>query len=278
MELRVLVELSADEILNIISGGQDFNIPYEDLQSKEGFDKELEKSQKEVDSIIESLKPQPPPIPIKEIEGLSCKYEGDDLYSRILLESIKKEDPKLYRSLLQSKEYKNNLPISENDLGVKIAGNRDLGFSKKIPSDGITKYVRSKNPNLLEKINEKIFDNLDPLLLGKPSNSGSRKKRKMKILGFEIPLQFIMNKTQIVHVKIGGDDISLDGALEKINSILKTQNSNSNPCDFKDIDENTESERIDGFDANFYPDGDDPIIDDDCLPGVPEDPITGILC
>jgi len=268
-------KMSADEILNIISGGEDFNIPYEDLQSEEGFKKELDISQKEVDSIVESLKPQPLPIPIKDVEDLSCKYEGDDLYSRILLESLKKEDPKLYKSLINSDEYKNNLPISEKDLGVKIADGRDLGFSKKIPSDGITKFIKNKNPELLEKINERVFDNLDPLLLGKPSNSGSRKKRKMKVLGFEIPLQFIMNKSQIVHVKIGGDDINLDGALEKINSILKTQNSNSNPCDFKDIDENTESERIDAFDANFYPDGDDPIIDDDCLPGIPEDPITG---
>ena len=268
-------KMSTEEILSIISGGQDFNIPYEDLQSKDGFDKELEKSQKEVDSIIQSLKPQPLPIPIKEIDDLACKYEGDDLYSRILIESLKREDSKLYNDLLKSDEYKNNSPISENDLGVKISGGRDLGFSKKIPSEGITKYLKRKKPDFLQKINEKIFDNLDPLLLGKPSNSGSRKKRKMKILGFEIPLEFIMNKTQIVHVKIGGDEINLDGALKKINSLLKDQNKNSNPCDFKDIDENTQSERIDGFDANFYPDGDDPIIDDDCLPGIPEDPITG---
>ena len=93
-------KMSADEILNIISGGEDFNIPYEDLQSEEGFKKELDKSQKEVDSIIESLKPQPLPIPIKDVEDLSCKYEGDDLYSRVLLESLKKEDPKLYKSLI----------------------------------------------------------------------------------------------------------------------------------------------------------------------------------
>lgn len=268
-------EMSTEEILNIISGGSDFNIPYEDLQSKEGFEKELDKSQKEVNSIIESLNPQKPPIPIKDIEDLSCNYEGDDLYSRIILETLKREDIKLYNELLESDEYKGNLPVSERDLGVKIAGNRDLGFSKKIPSEGITKYLRSKNPEFLEKTNEKIFDNLDPLLLGKPSNSGSRKKRKMNVLGFEIPLQFIMNGTQIVHVKIGDGEINLDGALEKINSILKTQNSNTNPCDFKDVDENTSSERIDAFDANFYPDGDDPIIDDDCLPGIPEDPITG---
>ena len=264
-------QMSTDEILNIISGGQDFNIPYEDLQSKEGFNKELEKSQKEVDNIIDSLKPQGPPISLKKIEDLSCKYEGDDLYSRIILESIKKEDKKLYDKLVNSDEYKKNISVTEKDLGVSV-GNRDLGFSKKIPSSGITKYLKGKNQDLLEKINEKIFDNIDPLILGKPSNSGSRKKRKMKVLGFDIPLEFIMNKTQIVHVKIGGDDLSIDGALEKINGLLKDQNANTNPCDGV---ENSSSERIDGFDANFFPDGDDPIIDDDCLPGVPEDPITG---
>jgi len=266
--------MSADEILNTISGGQNFNIPYEDLQSKEGFEKELNKTQKEVDGVIKSLNPQKPPIPLKDIEDLACNYEGDDLYSRIILETIRRDDKKLYANLINSAEYKNNLPISETDLGVEVKG-VDLGFSKKIPSEGITKYLKRKNPGFLEKINEKIFDNLDPLILGKPSNSGSRKKRKLNILGFEIPLEFIMNGTQIVHVKIGGDEINLDRALEKINGLLKKQNENSKPCDFDGIDVNTSSERIDGFDANFFPDGDDPIVDDECLPGIPEDPITG---
>ena len=288
---------STDEILNIISGGADLNIPYEDLQSEEGFSKELEKSQKEVDAVIESLKPKPLPLSIEEIEKLSCNYEGDSLYSVILLESLKREDPKSYEKLVSSKEYKENKTISEIDLGVKLTNNKDLGFSKKIPSDGILKYLRKNNPAFLEKTNEKIFDNLDPLLLGKPSNSGSRKKRDLKILGFQMPLEFIMNKQEIVHVKIGGDDINLDGALEKINGILKKQNKNSNPCSFKDLKEDspdsdtsgesdsdksgestddiTRSVRIEDFDSNFYPDGDDPIIDDDCLQGFPEDPITG---
>jgi hypothetical protein len=267
-------EITADEILKIISGGQDLNIPYEDLQSEEGFEKELKKNQEEVNSIIESLKPGPPPISLDKIEDLSCEYQGDDLYSVILLETIKIEDPKLYNSLLKSEEYKDNKPISEKELGVKVNSGTDLGFSKKIPSDGIIKFLKKSNPEFLEKTNERIFDNIDPLVLGKPSNSGSKKKRKMDVLGFKIPLDFIMNGTQIVHVKIGGDELSIDGALEKINGLLKKQNNNSNPCDFQE-EINISSERIDGFDSNFFPDGDDPIIDDDCLPGVPEDPITG---
>jgi hypothetical protein len=287
-------QMSSEEILNIISGGQNFSIPYEDLQSKEGFAKELDKSQKEAQSIINSLKPKGPPIPMKKIEDLACKYEGDDLYSRILLESIKNEDIELYNSLINSPEYKNNIPVTEEDLGIKInvgesiksdndpninPKTRDLGFSGKIPSEGITRYIRKKNPEVLEKINEKIFDNIDPLTLGKPSNSGSRKKRKMNVLGFNIPLEFIMNGTQIAHVKIGGDELSIDGALKKINSLLKDQNKNLKPCqefdNEDDINPPSLAERIDEFDANFFPDGDDPIVDDDCLPGVPEDPITG---
>lgn len=274
-------KMSTEDILSIISGGQDLNVPYEDLQSKEGFDKELEKNQKQVDGIIESLKPGKPPIPLKNIEDLACKYEGDDLYSRILLESVKKENRNLYNDLINSSEYKSNSPISESDLGVTVKG-KNLGFSKKIPSSGITKFLKKKAPDFLEKLNERLFDNIDPLLVGKPSNSGSRKKRKINVLGFEIPLEFIMNGTEIVHVKIGGDDINLDKALEKINVVLKTQNKNANPCDLSSNKENsiddsdpTSSNRIDDFDSNFYPDGDDPIVDDDCLPGVPEDPITG---
>ncbi len=264
-------KISTEEILSTISGGENLNLPYEDLQSKEGFEKELERSKKEAENIVNSLKPGKPPIPIKKIEELSCKYGGDDLYSRIILESIKKEDIKFYNELINSEEYKKNTPLSEKDLGVSING-KDLGFSKKIPSEGITKYLRNKKPQLLEKINEKLFDNIDPILVGKPSNSGAKKKRKMKVLGFDIPLEFIMNGTQIVHVKIGGDELSIDGALKKINSLLKDQNINANPCDGV-LDINVE--RIDGFDANFFPDGDDPIVDDDCLPGIPEDPITG---
>ena len=94
--------MSADEILNTISGGQNFNIPYEDLQSKEGFEKELNKTQKEVDGVIKSLNPQKPPIPLKDIEDLACNYEGDDLYSRIILETIRREDKKLYANLINS--------------------------------------------------------------------------------------------------------------------------------------------------------------------------------
>ena len=266
---------TTEEIVSIITGGEGINGPYEDLQSDEGFNKELEKSEKEVENILASLEPQKPPIPMKRIEELACNYEGDDLYSVILLESLKKENPKLYNELIASDEFKNNSAITEKDLGVTIKNSNSFKYDFKIPSRGITGFLKDKDPKFLEKVNEKIFDNLDPLILGKASNSGSRKKRDMNVLGFKIPLEFIMSGKKVVHVKIGGEEGSISKALDKINDILNNQNVNSKPCDFEDIDENTQSDRIDDYDSNFFPDGDDPIVDEDCLPGVPEDPITG---
>jgi hypothetical protein len=271
---------TTEEIVSIITGGEGINGLYEDPQSDDGFNKELEKSQKEVENILASLEPQKPPIPMKRIEELACTYEGDDLYSVILLESLKKQNPKLYSKLIDSDEFKNNSAITEKDLGITVKNSNSFKYDFKIPSRGITDFLKVNDQKFLEKINENIFDNLDPLILGKPSNSGSRKKRDINILGFKIPLEFIMSGKKVVHVKIGGEDGSISKALDKINNILNKQNVNSNPCDFKDvdedtIDENTKSVRIDEYDSNFFPDGDDPIIDEECLPGVPEDPITG---
>ena len=277
--------MTSEEILSIITGGEKLDLPYDDLQSKEGFEKEAGKVQKEVDSVVESLKPSKPPIPMSEIEDLACSHEGDSLYSAIILETLKKDEPDLYNDLINSDDFKNNVPVSESDIGVSVK-NVSLRSYNNIPSEGITKYVRKKNPELLDRINENIFDNLDPLTVGKPSNAGARKKRDLNIMGFKFPLIFIMNGTQIIHVKIGGDEINLDGAIKKINSVLKDQYKNSNPCDFKDFGDDADTtvdntdvistERIDGFDGNFYPDGGDPVqLDDDCFAGIPEDPITG---
>ena len=163
--------VSSDEIINIITDGKVSNLPYEDLQSEEGFNKELEKNQKEVENILASLEPQKPPISMKMIEKLACNYEGDDLYSVILLESLKKEKPKLYKELISSNEFKNNSAITEKDLGVTVTNTKSFKYQYKIPSSGIIKFLEAKNPNFLEIANEKIFDNMDPLLLGKPSNS-----------------------------------------------------------------------------------------------------------
>ena len=125
---------------------------------------------------------------MKRIEELACNYEGDDLYSVILLESLKKQNQKLYNELIASEEFKNNSAITEKDLGVTVKNSNSFKYDFKIPSRGITGFLKDKDPKFLEKVNEKIFDNLDPLILGKPSNSGSRKKRDMNVLGFKIPL------------------------------------------------------------------------------------------
>ena len=321
---RDFSSITSEQIISIITSGsitiddQSLNLPYDDLQTKEGFEKELAKTQKEVDSVIESLKPGPPPIPMDRIEDLACDYEGDQLYSAIILETLKNDEPTLYNSLINSVEFKNDSTVTESDIGVSVtninldaisgrnkdrAGTGSRRNSSSITqgrsSAGITKYLRNKNPELLDKINERIFDNLDPIIVGKPSNSGAKKKRKLSVLGFKIPLVFIMGGTRIVHVKIGGEEISFDKLIKKINKLLKDQYANAKPCDFnksmdlrdfsrgardRDLDEREKINldeiidvgTFDEFDGNFYPDGDDPVqINDDCFAGVPEDPITG---
>ena len=314
--------ITPEQVISIITGGsitiddQSLNLPYDDIQTKEGFDKELAKTQKDVDSVIESLKPGPPPIPMNRIEELACNYEGDELYSAIILETLKNDEPTLYNSLINSDEFKNDSPVTESDIGVSVtninldaisgrnedeegtgSGRNSSNITQGRSSTGITKYLRNKNPELLDKINERIFDNLDPIIVGKPSNSGARKKRKLNVLGFKIPLVFIMAGTRIVHVKIGGEELSFDKLIKKINKLLKDQYANAKPCDFNksmdlrdfsrgardlededeiNLDEIIDVGTFDEFDGNFYPDGDDPVqINDDCFAGVPEDPITG---
>jgi len=70
-----------------------------------------------------------------------------------------------------------------------------------IPSKPILDFLKQNDPNLLDQINEALFDNVDPLVLSKPSNSGTRKKRELEILGFKIGLEFILSGERIVHVK-----------------------------------------------------------------------------
>jgi hypothetical protein len=282
--------LTTEEVVQTITG-EKLEIPYEDLQSDEGFNKELEKSEKEVEALIQSLEPGPPPIPLSDIEGLACKYEGDSLYSQILLESLKKENSRLYNDLKNSGVLEQKTFVSE-DLGVS-SNLSSLKNDRKISSEGIVKYLQEKDPDFLEKTNESLFDNVDPLILGKPSNSGSRKKRELNVLGYKVPLVFIMSGKKIAHVKLGGPSITNDQALSDINRVLQDQLKNSKKCDFKDLDlldidipdfdsngdflglGGFRSDRQDGYDANFFPDGNDPIVNDDCDPGLPEDPITG---
>jgi hypothetical protein len=100
-----------------------------------------------------------------------------------------------------------------------------------------------------------------------------------------------MSGKKIVHVKLSGPKRTNQQALDKINETLELQYKNSKPCDFDDLDlgsqnedsdssnlnnsSGTRSVRIDDYDSNFFPEGDDPILDQDCAPGLPEDPITG---
>ena len=105
-----------------------------------------------------------------------------------------------------------------------------------IPSKPILDFLKQNDPNLLDQINEALFDNVDPLVLSKPSNSGTRKKRELEILGFKIGLEFILSGERIVHVKLLWPTLTNEQALENINKTLESQLKNSKECDYKDLD------------------------------------------
>lgn len=308
------MDLTTDQVLQTITGGQDLSLPYQDLQSEDGFDAELEKTKKEVDGIIESLKPQPLPIPLSTIEDLSCNYEGDSLYGRVLLETLKQNKPDIYKELIESGEWRVD-PVSPKDIGVATTFNT-LIPSTAFPSKGIASFFEKKDPEFFARVNESLFDNLDPIILGKPTNAGSRKKRKLKILGFEIFLEFIMLNNQIEYVKLGASaDLSIEEAISRVEGIMKEKNRNAKPCDFdnsNEIDKENQKEKIDigtqriygttgafqggittggvtvngislgsgnfnlqDFDDDIPSDGNFPVIDADCDPVLLEDQITG---
>ena len=291
-------DITTEYVVNLVTGESldDLNAKYTDLQSDEGFAVELAKTQESVDALIASLEPKPLPIPMEDVEDLACKYVGDSLYSALLTEILKKEDPASYDDLVESGAL-DEKPITADDLGVTEGINEDL--DNVIPSDGIVKFLEENNPDFLEKTNEVLFDNLDPLLLGKPSNSGSRKNRDLEVLGFKIPLQAIMGNGKGIHFKLSGPKQSTEEAKKKIDKQIKDNNEWTNPCDFEEFYDTLDNEfdfeydpdngyssgyipaDMEGFpdgeayDSNFYPDGDDPLVEQDCPPGSPEDPITG---
>lgn len=294
-------DITTEYVVNLVTGESldDLNAKYSDLQSDEGFAVELAKTQKSVDALVASLEPKPLPIPIEAVEDLACKYTGDSLYSVLILEILKKENPVSYEDLVNSGALSDS-PITAKDLG--ISGGISENLDGVIPSDNIVKFLEDNNPDFLERTNEVLFDNLDPLLLGKPSNSGSRKNRELDVLGFKLPLQAIMGNGKGIHFKLLGTKQSNKEAKRKIDKQIKDNNEWTNPCDYieyydsVDVDGESDfefdptnpsstSERIpkglsefsdnEDYDSNFYPDGDDPLLDQDCLPGSPEDPITG---
>jgi len=214
-----LSTMSTTDIVNAITGGNVQSEEYVDLQSEDGFRKISEEVAKDTNSLLESLNPKGPPIPIERIEELSCNFEGDELYSHILLESIKLRDRKLYRKLKKS-GILDNKSLTAEDIGVK---KNDLFENKgKITSEPIEEYLEKNSPEIIEDIKERIFDNIDPLLVGKPSNSGAKKKRGLNVMGFKIPLEFIMAGKRIVHVKLGGDKKTNQEALDTIKNTLRS--------------------------------------------------------
>ena len=156
-------DITTEYVVNLITGESldDLNAKYSDLQSDEGFGVELAKTQKSVDALVASLEPKPLPIPMEEVEDLACKHVGDSLYSALVLEILKKEDPASYDDLINSDALLEK-PITANDLGVAEGITENL--DGVIPSAGIVKFLEENNPDFLEKTNEVLFDNLDPLL------------------------------------------------------------------------------------------------------------------
>lgn len=350
--------LTTDEVVQTITG-QKINIPYENPQSDEFFNKELKKSEQAVSELIKTLKPGPPPIPLPKIEALACNFTGDSLYSKIILEALKLKNRNLYNNLKNSDildenasaaafsgdeiepsspsqelnisslnnekstdvilnllsgdnldlVQRNNKPLfdvlknlanlspgefekgltsqeisdflkdedvrfttenlDENPLSSLETGEgrliEDVNVSSinpsllqpnkslsdninplnnlqsfknltNIPSKPITDFLKQNDPTFLEQTNEALFDNVDPLILSKPSNSGTRKKRELDILGFKIGLEFILSGERIVHVKLLGPTLTNDQALENINKTLESQLKNSKQCDYKDLD------------------------------------------
>jgi hypothetical protein len=294
-------DITTEYVVNLITGESldDLNAKYSDLQSDEGFGVELAKTQKSVDALVASLEPKPLPIPMEEVEDLACKHVGDSLYSALVLEILKKEDPASYDDLINSDALLEK-PITANDLGVAEGITENL--DGVIPSAGIVKFLEENNPDFLEKTNEVLFDNLDPLLLGKASNAGSRKNRELEVLGFKLPLQAIMGNGKGIHFKLRGPKQSNKEAKKKIDKQIKNNNEWTNPCDYIEYYDSIDSDRDsdvefdpdngyssdsgipirftefvdnENYDSEFYPDGDDPLVEQDCLPGSPEDPITG---
>lgn len=307
-----ITSLSSDQIISIITG-QNTPQAYIDPQSEEGFNSEADKIGKDVDDLIKSLEPKDPPIPMKDIEKLSCDFEGDELYSKVLLESLKVKDKDLYKELLNSPDFINDKEIESSDIGIKteinsLNKNKNLSGSKKgKSSNGITKFLNKKNPKLLESLNESLFDKIDPFIFGKPTNAGSKKKRELNILGFKVPLEFIMANGKILHVKLVGPDITIQQAEERVKKNLENQKKNLKECETKDTNEKEgnggtggtgssnnpkvnvggiipsdyDSEKYRDYDLGFILDkktgevNEDPVIENDNCNVIPEDPVTG---
>ena len=64
-----------------------------------------------------------------------------------------------------------------------------------------------------------------------------KKERELNILGFKLPLEFIMSGSKVVYVKISGKKLSIDEALKSINNITKKQNISGKPCDDENVNQ-----------------------------------------
>lgn len=201
-----------DEILNTdpssISGemvlskilGKNYTFAGDENNDNKLFESQKNELRSSFEEMIESLKPKKLSVPIEDIENLSCKYSGDELYSEVLKLIYSKRVPgKIWKPYKYSEEIEN-----------------------EISSDSV---------DSLYSIREEIFDNLDPYLFGKPINYNSKKKRSINFLGIRIDFDVIMSLGRPVYFSISPIDSSVEEAVNGIKGILNSNRSSSKPCE-----------------------------------------------
>jgi hypothetical protein len=268
-------DLTSDFVIKTIAGDVNLSQPYVDPQSEQGVESIKNQLQSEVNNLLESLNPKALSIPASRVDELACLCEGDSLYALVLLEILKVKNISLYRKAIREGIDKPR-KINPEDIGIKTNA---IQNSTCPASKEVLDFLQANDPDILEEINEEIFDNLDPLVIGKPSNSSVKKKRTLNVLGFPLPIEAIMAGNTPIYFKLDSPKKTNAEAIAKINEVLSKANQNSKECDTekenRDLVDRSLTIRIEDYDANFFPDGDDPAIDPDCFLGFAEDPVTG---
>jgi len=296
-----LENISADKLVGIITGGQtieDLEKNYQNLQSDGGFNFELEKAKSSVKAMVDSLKPVPLPISEEKIDQLSCDFSGDDLYSNILIECANQTDPSLLQGVdldsLRDDEGK-----IKSDLVNSILEKKNPGFKSSINEsifDAMDPLFLSKPSNIGTRKERTCkvlgFDLKFECIISKPDNT---------------PVYY--------KIKSDFEKDGKKEAKKRIKKILDDMYSNSKGCDFKDLaggvfdddrdndlnsetdanlldrnlgrdskayddgermkDQITNYKAYEEYDSQFFPGGQDPLLNADCDPVLTEDPITG---
>lgn len=246
--------------------GPDYQIPeITDVDPEVEIQKETEIFETAINAMVESLKPKPLSIPIEKVEDLSCKMQGDELYSEILKQIYEKKNP----------------------------GKTLSGFTNSKQAE---RKIATDSPDILQEIKEEIFDNISPSVLGKPFNYANKKSRTVNVLGLPISFDIIMSGNQPVHFSLKSSGKSASEASREIKEILSKRKSGRKPCENEDTNEGelpddvsiypddleAQEREFSDLDSDYPDSGRDftidepPLIDErDCDPPYPQDPLTG---